>query len=358
MSMRILFTGGGTGGPVTPLLAIVEAFRGRSDVTIVGFIGTRYGPERELATRAGIPFFAVSAGKWRRYFDVRNLWSWAQTKFGFFEALVLLSRLRPTIVVSGGSFVGVPVLWAAWFLRIPTVTHQQDVEPSLANRLVAPIVKRITVVFPETARAFAKRKVVVTGNPVRPSLLRGDAARARERFGLESGVPALLVFGGGTGAAALNDLVHAALPELVQFCQVIHITGGRTEKREKRKEPERYHTFELLMDEMADAYAVSDVVFARAGVGTITELAVLGKAAVLMPMPDTHQEANARFVAERHAALVLDQKSITSEAGVAAIRSLMLDTPARAALAERIRTINPPDALDQMVRVIEEVNAK
>ncbi len=367
--MRILFTGGGTLGPVVPLLAIAEVLKGRTGVELVGLLGTRTGPERELAHRAGLRFFCITAGKWRRYWDVRNLGAWALTKIGFFESLILLRRLRPTIIVSGGSFIGVPVLWAAWFLRIPTMTHQQDVRASLANRLVAPIVRRVTVVFPETAHAFPKKKTVVIGNPVRPFLLRGSVEQARDRFGLLPGVPTVLVFGGGTGALALNQIVVEALPELTKFCQVIHSTGrgkaGPTPAfSPSKREGEikrgwnnlRYHPIELLTDEMADAYAVADLVVARAGMGTISELSALGKPAIIVPLAGTHQEDNAQYLREREAAVVVSQTELISTRFIELVRSLLPDAARLRALGEQLRKISPRDAGEQMVRLIEEID--
>ncbi|MBI4133486.1 UDP-N-acetylglucosamine--N-acetylmuramyl-(pentapeptide) pyrophosphoryl-undecaprenol N-acetylglucosamine transferase [Candidatus Uhrbacteria bacterium] len=354
--LRILFTGGGTLGPVVPLLAIAETLSGRADVEIVGLVGTRSGPERELAHQAGLKFFCISAGRWRRYWDIRNFGAWLLTKIGFFESLILLRRLKPTIIVSGGSFVGVSVLWAAWFLRIPTITHQQDVRPSLANRLVSPIVRKITVVFRETARAFPKHKTVVTGNPVRSSILRGDRERGRERFGLAPGVPTLLVFGGGTGALALNKTIVEALPELTKFCQVIHITGiGKGGTNRALGSTDRYHSMEFLARGMADAYAVADLVLARAGMGTMTELASLGKPAIIIPLPGTHQEVNARLLREREAAVVVPQTGLTSVRLTESVRSLLGDAARVRALGEQIRGVNPRDASQQIVRLIEEV---
>ena len=362
--MRILFVGGGTLGPVTPLIAVADFLKKRTGTVVLGLVGTRKGAERELAKKAGLPFYTITAGKWRRYFDVRNAVAPFAFLVGFCEALFLCARLRPTIIFSGGSFIGVPVIVAGWFLGIPSVTHQQDVEPSLANRLVAPFVKKITVTFEESARAFPAQKTVVTGNAVRAEIMTGDRDRAVARWGLETGVSTVLVFGGGTGARAINDLVGAALSELTQFCQIIHITGrgksalsfSPSEGRGLKGlgEGGRYHSFELLTDEMADAYAVADLVVARAGVGTITELSALAKPAVIIPISGTHQEANAALLARYNAAAIYQESEFTETFFADALRSLLLNFEKRALFGENIKKIMSLDGIHNVSSVILE----
>ncbi|MBI4142622.1 glycosyltransferase [Candidatus Uhrbacteria bacterium] len=177
--MRILLVGGGTLGSVTPLLAVAEELQRQKTVSDTVsekvsdtvFWGTRMGPERVLVEAMGIPFRSIPAGKLRRYWDARNLFDLFVVKWAFWVALVRLIRWRSSVVVGAGSFVQVPVLWAAWVLRIPIVIHQQDVRPGLANRLVAPFARAITATFPETARMFRGRPVTVVGNPVRRAVL-------------------------------------------------------------------------------------------------------------------------------------------------------------------------------------------
>lgn len=353
--IKILLVGGGTLGPVTPLIAIGESSKERSDIGILGFIGTAHGPERALTASLGIPFFSVCAGKWRRYWDLRNFLAPFITLLGIAQAYGLLAKLKPDVVVSGGSFVGVPVIIAARLLGVKTVVHQQDVLPSLANKIVARWVDTITVTFPETAVAFPKEKTVVTGNPVRPSILRGNREQAIHHFDLEQNLPTLFVFGGGAGAHALNELIEHALPKLVEFCQIMHATGrGKLQTTNyKPQTKNRYHPIEIFAETMADVYAVADLVLARAGIGTITELAALGKPAIIVPIPHSHQEKNSERLARTHAAEVCAQRDLTPDRLVELVRELMQNKERRDALGSSIRSVNPPGALAAVLRVIE-----
>lgn len=353
--MRLFLVGGGTLGPVAPLVAIGEAAKERGDLEIVGFIGTARGPERALVASLGVPFFPVWAGKWRRYWDIRNLLAPFVTLIGIVQAYRIIAKLKPDVIVSGGSFVGVPVVIVARLLGIKTVIHQQDVVPSLANKFVAALANTITVTFPETAAAFPKEKTVVIGNPVRPSVLRGNRERALHRFDLDPEFPTLFVFGGGTGAQFLNDLVEQALPKLTEVCQVVHATGvGKFPLRLLQKK-RRYHPIEIFREAMPDVYAVADVVLARAGIGTITELAALGKPAIIVPIPHSHQEQNAALLAALGAAEVCSQSELTPDALVELVCALLADRKKLRDLGESLRKINPPNALAAVLQVIQDV---
>lgn len=351
--IKIVLVGGGTLGPVTPLIAIGEAVKERTDMTVVGFVGTRRGPERDLVAALDIPFFAIMAGKLRRYWDMRNVFAPLVTLIGMVQAWGLLIQTKPDVVISGGSFVGVPVVIAARLLGIKIVIHQQDVVPSLANKIVAGLVNTITVTFPETAPAFPKEKTVVTGNPVRPSILHGDRERAIHRLELEPGIFTLFVFGGGSGARALNELIERTVPKLTEVCQVVHATGvGKFALRLLQKK-RRYHPIEIFCEAMPDVYAAADLVLARAGIGTITELAALGKPAIIVPIPRSHQEQNAERLARVHAAEVCRQSELTPDRLVDLVRVLVADNGRRLALGKNIRFVNAPDALQAVLRVIQ-----
>ncbi|MBI4281059.1 undecaprenyldiphospho-muramoylpentapeptide beta-N-acetylglucosaminyltransferase [Candidatus Uhrbacteria bacterium] len=354
---KILLVGGGTLGPVTPLLALAEAMRQRQDFTVLGLAGGRRGPERIMAEGAGLSFFSITVGKWRRPFDLRNFFTPFLVLMGVLESVGLLWRLKPSVIVSGGSFVGLPVLYAAWLLGIPSLTLQQDLVPSLANRCAAKFVSKIAVVFPEVARFFPAAKTVVTGNPIRQSLFEGSAERGRQFFQLEPSLPTVFIFGGGTGAASLNEIVIAALPELTQFCQIIHLAGkGKLSTANRQPQTaHRYHPYEFLTDQMADAYAAADLVVGRAGIGTITELAALGKPAILIPIPDSHQEANARYLEERGAAVVISQKQRQPEDLIKKILMLLKNPERQMKLCQAIGQLIPADAAEQMIKVIEEL---
>lgn len=344
LPLRVLLAGGGSGGSATPLLAVAEALQQRLDGNIrLLYVGTARGPERALAARVGLPFVAVRAGRLRRYLDWRHLVDPFLLALGCLDALAVVRRFRPHVACSAGGFAAVPPTLAARALGVPALVHQQDLEAGLANRLLAPLAGRVTLAFPASRVWFPRG--VVTGNPVRRAILGGDAARARARFGLAPDLPTLLVTGGGTGALALNRLVAQAAPLLADCCQIVHLTG-----RGKGVAPSapRYHPVEFVTEEMADLWAAADLVLCRAGMGTLSELAALGKAAILVPMPRSHQEANAAVFAAAGAALVRDQASLTPALLAASVRELLADQGRREDLGARAQALLPPGAADRV----------
>jgi UDP-N-acetylglucosamine--N-acetylmuramyl-(pentapeptide) pyrophosphoryl-undecaprenol N-acetylglucosamine transferase len=245
--------------------------------------------------------------------------------------------------VGAGGFASVAPLAAARALGVPVLIHQQDVEPGLANRLLTPLATAITLSLPASLAHFPRRRSSLTGNPVRPAVLAGDARLARTRFGLEAEVPTVLVTGGGTGALALNRLVAAAVPDLVRFCQVIHLTGRGRAVPPDRDSP-RYRSFELLTDDMPHALAVADLVVSRAGMGTLTELAALGKPALVVPMPRSHQLANAEAFERLGAIEVADQDTLDGAALAARVQRLLDDPGRLVALSTAVARSMPRDA--------------
>lgn len=305
--MKVLLSGGGTLGSVTPLLAVAESLLAKGDAVELLWVGTKDGAERETVERYGIPFRAVTSGRLRRFFTLSNLMTPLLVLKGLLDALVIVRKWRPDVVVSAGGFVAVPVVWAAWCMRVPVHIHQMDWRPGLANRLAAPFARSVSVVFDKSAGDFAPKKVRVTGNPVRREILAGDPSAARERFGLESGIPTVLALGGGTGAMSLNRLVAEAAPDICRRAQIIHLTG-KDKSVDLPAAVGRYRQVDFLGDDMGHAFAAADLVITRAGMGTLTELAALGKPAVVVPIPGSHQVENARFFADRGAALYFKEE--------------------------------------------------
>jgi len=321
------------------------------------YVGTRTGPETLLAARQGIPYVAVTAGKLRRYWSVQNLTDPLRVARGLAESLALVRRFRPDIAFGAGGFASVPPLVAAALLRVPVLIHQQDVVPGLANRLLAPLAQRITVALPQTVARFPTGRTFLRGNPVRASVLSGDPEQGFRRLGLVPTIPLLLVTGGGTGALALNRVVAAAAPDLVRFCQILHLTGRGRGVAVPELGP-RYRQREFLVEEMPDALAAASLVLSRAGMSTLSELAALGKPTVVVPMPRSHQEANAVAFAEQHAALVFDQPSLTPARLVQTVRELLEHGARRERLARAIARVMPRDAAGRLVDDLSELGAR
>jgi UDP-N-acetylglucosamine--N-acetylmuramyl-(pentapeptide) pyrophosphoryl-undecaprenol N-acetylglucosamine transferase len=352
---KILLTGGGTGGSVTPLLAIAEELRGRSEAGEYNFlwIGTREGIEKGIVEKEGIIFRTISAGKWRRYFSWQNFLDPFRIIAGFFQSLSIILKWKPDLIISAGSFVSTPVVFAGWLTRVPIVIHQLDIRPGLSNKLAAPFAKVITVTFEKTLAAYGK-KAVWTGNPIRPRLLQlYQEHRAKIKSDDES-LPVVLVLGGGTGAHFINELVEKSLTELTGFCELIHITGKN--KQIGVNTSVNYQSYEFLnLEELAWAYAAADVVISRAGMGTLTELAVLGKPTIIIPIPESHQEENTQIFHEQQAAIVLKQSELTPELFLKFIHKLLTDPPLLQELSVNIGRLMKKDATNRLCENVDKL---
>ncbi len=355
--MRIILAGGGTMGPVSPLLAVAEFIKHEHSNAEFLFIGTSVGPEQRAAENAVINFRSVPAGKLRRYWSWANLLTPFLLSAGLVKALYLLLQFKPTCVFGAGGFVQVPVMYAAWILRIPRVIHQQDVEVTLSNSICAPIASKITVSLEHSLRDFHQgsgffsnneSKLIWTGNPVRASLLKANREEALKFFGLSSNLPIVLITGGSSGAKRLNELIWQALPELTRIAQIIHTVGINGEQK---KGITNYYPFKFL-DRMDFALSASDAVVSRAGLSAISELIVLKKPAVIIPMPYTHQESNAALLWDRKAAIVLDQTSLEPQELVSEIHKLLIDGQLAAQLSQNLHALMPTDATKKIADII------
>ncbi len=344
-------------GPVTPLLAVnqeLESASVRGGFKLVRlWVGTRRGPEKNVIAFYGIPYRAIASAKLRRAMDVRNLFMPFFLFLGFIQGLIIILRFRPTIFISAGGFVSVPLAWAAWLLAVPIIIHQEDRAAGLANLLMAPASRMVTTAFYETAQSFPHPKTRCVGNPVRAEIREAakiDAQSAKDFFGFKMEKPVLLVLGGGTGAAALNDFVFAGKEELKKYFQVLHLTGigkGEAEKAPRTRE-EDYRAFEFLSGvNMGLAYRAADLVVSRAGMGVISELSELGLPAVLAPIPETHQEVNAKYLEEKKAVLVLKQAELGAKT-IPLLKNLFEDKKLMAELRENIKKIFPRDAAHRL----------
>lgn len=347
MSTRVLLAGGGSGGSATPVLAVAQALRRRRPEIELLYVGTREGPEAKLAAALGIPFAGVHAGKLRRYWDLQNLTDPLRVLQGIAESLALARRFRPRFAFAAGGFGAVPPMVAARLVGARTLIHQQDVEPGLANRLLVPFARRVTVSLPSSLEHFPSGRTVVTGNPVRAEILAADPKLACTNLGLDPNLPVVVATGGGTGALGLNKLVAAAAPALVQRAQVVHLTGaGRGVPTQTASH--RYQQIEFLVDEMPHLLAAATLVISRAGMGTLTELAALARPSLIVPMPQSHQWANAQAFARLGAIEVADQMALSPDRLTERVVSLLEDASRRAALGQALANSMPRDAADRI----------
>ncbi|MCL2190285.1 MAG: undecaprenyldiphospho-muramoylpentapeptide beta-N-acetylglucosaminyltransferase [Defluviitaleaceae bacterium] len=282
---KIILTGGGTAGHVTPHLALLPALR-KAEFEIQ-YIGSHNGIERGLAEKAGLTYHPIASGKLRRYLDVKNITDMFRVVKGLSDALRVLRRVKPALVFSKGGFVAVPVVMAARLLRIPTIIHESDFTSGLANRLAAPFAKKICVAFPETLKNISTKKAILTGIPIREELLKGSPTAGLKMCGFENnGKPILLVTGGSQGAAAINNAVREALPALTKKFRIIHLCGkgNLLNPLPNGNAPNTYAQFEYISDGLANLYAAADIVLSRAGAGTIFELLAMKKPHLLVPL--------------------------------------------------------------------------
>lgn len=359
-AMRILISGGGTGGHIYPALAVAHALRARYDVDLL-YIGDLNGLETQIVPREGIRCAWITAGKLRRYPSLKTIGDIGRVPGGIRQAMAVVREFRPDAAFTSGGYVSVPAGIAARRYHAPLLMHQQDVPPNLANRLLRPIATRISVSFPASLRYFPKRKTDLAGNPVRDEVLRMAGAPAsplKASFGFDPAVPVLLVTGGSQGARHLNQVITAILPQLLAQYQIIHISGDLTyEATREAAEPfflhrpeqrARYVLRPYLSERMPDALGASDLVLCRSGAATLAELAALGKPSILVPLPPgftgSPQAVNAAMFRQAGAAEVILDKDLTGELLLRTVTDL-LETPARLALmTSAVRTLARPDA--------------
>ncbi len=350
--MKIVLSGGGTMGSVSPLIAVYQEIKKENPSAEFLFIGTKHGPEKEAVKSYKINFQAINSGKLRRYLNWHNFIDPFKISVGFFQSWLILKKFQPNVVMVAGGFVGVPVAYAARLLKIPILIHQQDIIAGLANKLMANIADRITVSFEPSLGDFAPVKTILTGNPVRPEFFICQKERSREIFGLKKDLPTLLVLGGGTGAQKINETVEKSLAELLQFCQVVHLTGKGKRVNVKA---ENYHQFEFLNHEMPDAFCAADLVVSRAGISSLSELTVLSKPAILIPIPRSHQEANAQYYQKNNAAAVLNQDGLDHSVFIGAVSEIVAHEASMDNLSRNIAKMMKPDGAGKVAEVLLEI---
>ena len=279
---KILLTGGGTAGHVTPNIALIPHLRELGFE--INYMGSYDGIEKRLIEEQGIPYFGIDSGKLRRYLSLQNLKDPVHILHGLNEAKKYMKLEKPDIVFSKGGFVAVPVIFAAADYHIPVVLHESDLTPGLANKLCIPKASKICYNFPETAQYLPKNiESIHTGLPVRAELLSGDKAKGLSLCGFTADKPVLVVIGGSLGSLVVNDAIRNALPELLKEYQVAHICGkGKLD--ESLAGTAGYKQFEYLNKELADVFAAADIIVSRAGANVIHEILALNKPSILIPL--------------------------------------------------------------------------
>jgi UDP-N-acetylglucosamine--N-acetylmuramyl-(pentapeptide) pyrophosphoryl-undecaprenol N-acetylglucosamine transferase len=360
INKRILLAGGGSGGPVAPLLAVASELRKLNPAIEFLFVGTSTGPEKSMIEGAGFKFTSIPAAKFRRYFSLANFTDIFVFIGSLFAARRVIRKFQPALVFGAGGYVAVPVSWMAWLARIKVAMHQQDAQIGLANRLIAPVAHLITAAFERTTKDFSSGSGLLkapikpaaewTGNPIRAEFFTPASVDARKKFGLTDALPVLLVVGGATGATQINEVVAECLPELVKSHQVIHVTGRG--KNIINFTNQNYHPYEFLSADMPDAMKTADIVLTRAGLSTIAELSALGKISIVVPMPGTHQEYNAAVLKERAAAVVLNSEEFNPTDLPRIINSVKFNPTRQQLIVKNISAIMPHDAASRIAKIL------
>ena len=336
---RIILTGGGTAGHVTPNIALLPRLRELQ--YDIHYIGSYNGMEKQLVEQQGIPYHGISSGKLRRYFSLQNFTDPFRVLKGFSEANRLIKQLKPDVIFSKGGFVSVPVVIAGKKNHVPVIIHESDMTPGLANKLSIPSAAKVCCNFPETLSSLPQDKAVLTGSPIRQELFTGDKEKARAFC-----------------AVAVNNAVRKILPELLKDFQVVHLCGkGKLD--EKLTGLDGYVQFEYIQDELKDLFALADVVISRAGANAICELLALRKPNLLIPLSANasrgDQILNARSFESQGFSMVMEEEELTDEKLLAAVHKLY---DSREDFINAMNQSSQQDPIKTIIGLIEDAASK
>ncbi len=349
---KILLTGGGTAGHVTPNIALLPSLQ--REGYEISYMGSYDGIEKKLIADFNIPYYGISTGKLRRYLDPKNFSDPFRVMKGFAEARKYLKEIAPDVVFSKGGFVSVPVVRAAATLGIPCIIHESDMTPGLANKLCIPVAAKVCCNFPETLQTIPKGKAVLTGSPIREELLKGNKLAGLDMCGFTANKPVIMVIGGSQGAANVNKAVREVLPRLLEDFQVVHLCGKDKLDNLLLKTP-GYKQFEYVKAELKDLFAMADLVISRAGANAICELLALKKPNILIPLPSASsrgdQLLNAKSFEAQGFSIVINEDDLTPDLLVGKVHELYFN---RQTYYEAMGKSGQMDSIRTIMRLINE----
>lgn len=353
---KIVLTGGGTAGHVTPNIALIPKLKDLGYE--IEYIGSYEGIEKKLIEEYGIPYHGIASGKLRRYFDIKNLSDPFRVLKGYWQAIRLMKRLKPDILFSKGGFVSVPVILAAKHCRVPAIIHESDLTPGLANKLAIPAAQKVCCNFPETLQYLPQEKAVLTGSPIRAELLSGSRIQALKLCGFTANQKVILVVGGSTGSQFINTVLRKALPELCKEYQIIHLCGkGNLEPALNGQKG--YAQFEYAKKELSDFFALADLVISRAGANAICEILALRIPNILIPLSANasrgDQILNARSFKNQGFSYVIEEEELNADILISAIRHMFENRQSYRQAMERSQQLN---SIDTIIQLIEETAGK
>lgn len=346
----IILTGGGTAGHVTPNLALLPSLKEAGYE--VYYIGSYNGMERKLIENTGIPYFGISSGKLRRYFDFKNFTDPLRVLKGYAEARSLIKKYKPDVIFSKGGFVAVPVVLAAKHFHVPTIIHESDMTPGLANKLCIPSAQTVCCNFPETLQYLPQDKAVLTGSPIRAELLKGDRLTGLQYTNLSASKPVILVMGGSLGSVKVNQAVRQILPRLLTRFQLIHICG-KNNLDESLIGTNGYVQYEYVDSPLRHLFAAADIIVSRAGANSICEILALRKPNVLIPLSAAasrgDQILNAKSFAKQGFSAVLEEEDLTDDSLFESISSTYEN---RKQFIEHMETSHLNNAVETIMKLI------
>ena len=349
---KIVMTGGGTAGHVTPNIALMPSLQKAGYE--ISYIGSKDGIEKGLIEDQNIPYYGISSGKLRRYHSWKNFSDPFKVMKGFFEARQIMARIKPDVVFSKGGFVSVPVILAAKTKGIPAIIHESDLTPGLANKLAIPAATKVCCNFPETVPYLPAGKAVLTGSPIRQESLHGSKTKGKEYCHFTKDLPVLMIMGGSIGSVYINNAIRGCLDDLLKEFQIIHLCGkGNLDESLTNKEG--YAQFEYVSDNLPDLFAAADLMIARAGANSICEILALRKPNILIPLGRNasrgDQILNANSFAKQGFSVVLEEENVTSESLKTTITDVMTN---RQTYIHAMEASGQMDAIATIMSLIEE----
>lgn len=357
--MKIVLTGGGTGGHIVPLITVAKKIKEKAPETDFLFIGPNGELEKNLFSKEGIKMKTIFVGKMRRYFSFLNFLDFFKIPIGIIQSLAILLVNMPDAIFSKGGYASLPVVLAGWLYRIPIMVHESDSVPGLANVILGKFCNRVAVSYPETESNFPSAQVVMTGNPLRDDINKGDADVVRKKFGLTESRKIIFIYGGSQGSRVINNKILNILPNLLQKYQVIHQTGEDNLKEVENKAGELgikagregYIPIAFLGDELKDVLAAADLVISRAGANSISEFAANGKAAILIPLEKSangHQRMNAYSIAKIGGCVVLEENNLGENFLMGRIDEILNNEELKKKMEENIKVFYHPNATEMI----------
>jgi UDP-N-acetylglucosamine--N-acetylmuramyl-(pentapeptide) pyrophosphoryl-undecaprenol N-acetylglucosamine transferase len=356
----IAVTGGGTGGHIFPNVAVIEELKKRG-VTDICWIGDRRGKETEWAHDLGVVFHGIRTGKLRRYFSLQNLADTVNVLIGIVQSYRILKKSEPTVLFSKGGFASVPPAIAAGLLRIPVITHESDIHPGMATKIIAKRARAVCVSFKKAAASFEGKEVYYTGNPMRATIRSANRERGKSFLHFTEDLPVVTVLGGSLGASSLNSAIFKMLEEVELPFNLVH-QCGQGHARHFESGHSRYRQYEFIADEMGDVFAASDLIISRAGAGALYEIGCLGLPSILIPLPKSksrgEQIDNARFFHENGASQIIEDGQMSGRLLAETVRDLLADTNLLGEMGQNATKLCKRDAEREIADILMRVGAK